>query len=249
MRSFEVVTTFSAAGFREYGARMVNSFRQFWPADVPLTIYSENMPDGGGRPLPAWQAEFKSRNAGRRERGQTGKGYNFRFDAIKFSHKVAAVTDAYRETKADVLIWLDADTISHAPVTADFLESLLPPEAQIAWLDRLKLYPECGFVMFRAKDPGVRGAMREFADLYESGRVFELPEWHDSFALEHVVKSAGLAVASLSGAAAGTMHPFVNSPLGAVMDHLKGPRKGEGRSRQTDLSGKRGEAYWQGGGR
>ena len=34
-------------------------------------------------------------------------------------------------------------------------------------------------------------------------------------------------------------HVFINSPLGTVMDHLKGPRKDTGKSSLTDLYGSR----------
>ena len=41
------------------------------------------------------------------------------------------------------------------------------------------------------------------------------------------------------------MHPFINGPLGTVMDHLKGNRKNDGKSRAADLVVKRQEEYWQ----
>ena len=40
-------------------------------------------------------------------------------------------------------------------------------------------------------------------------------------------------------------HPFVNGPLGAYMDHMKGERKQYGRSLASDLMTQRDESYWQ----
>ena len=45
-------------------------------------------------------------------------------------------------------------------------------------------------------------------------------------------------------------HPFINSPLGDYMDHLKGNRKLDGRSKLEDIKeGRRGEKqkydYWK----
>lgn len=41
---------------------------------------------------------------------------------MRFSHKVFAMADAGRRSKADVLVWLDADILTHAPVrTQGFL--------------------------------------------------------------------------------------------------------------------------------
>jgi hypothetical protein len=39
-------------------------------------------------------------------------------------------------------------------------------------------------------------------------------------------------------------HPFINGPLGAYMDHMKGDRKDQGRSLAADLLVRRDEGYW-----
>ena len=41
-------------------------------------------------------------------------------------------------------------------------------------------------------------------------------------------------------------HPLINSVLGKWLDHMKGVRKGEGRSRASDLMVARTESYWAG---
>ena len=50
--------------------------------------------------------------------------------------------------------------------------------------------------------------------------------------------------------ALGKKHPFINSPLGDYMDHLKGNRKLDGKSKLEDIKeGRRGEKqkydYWK----
>jgi hypothetical protein len=81
--------------------------------------------------------------------------------------------------------------------------------------------------------------------MYAEDGLFSLAEWHDSFVLWEVVKRAGVAAKSLSGAGARTNHPLVNGPLGAWFDHLKGRRKKRGKSDRFDLKVRRAEAYWQ----
>ena len=39
-------------------------------------------------------------------------------------------------------------------------------------------------------------------------------------------------------------HVFINSELGKYIDHMKGPRKNEGKSRSTDIYTERKESYW-----
>lgn len=246
MRTFEAVTTFSAEGYEQYGKAMVRSFAANWPSEIPLHVYAD-WHLGFGRVAPEWQREFfRKWMVKPRARGMNGQKYNFRNDAVKFSHKVGAIIDAYERCESDVLIWVDADTVTHSRVTLDFLEGLFPEGKQIAWLDREMLYPECGFVMYRAKDAGIVALFDEWRGLYESGKLFDLQEWHDSWVFEQLVKKHGLKAQSLSGPEGRkTHHPFVNSVLGECMDHCKGNRKIAGRSRPTDIKVQRTESYWQ----
>ena len=253
---FYVVTTMNKAGWQETGRRMAESFIEKWTLDAwPLTIYAEDFePDVPGveaRKLPAWLADFKSAHRQNPERiGFPHRVYDYRFDAVKFAHKVAALTDFAEDFTDGVVIWLDADTFTHEDVTTEWLEGLFPAHAYIAWLDRLNSHPECGFVMFRCSHPYHRNFMQSFRNLYTGGDLFRLRETHDSFALQHLVGvklRAGKipAPVSLSGDP-GWHHPFVSGPLGAKLDHMKGPRKQEGRSRQRDLRKPRQEPYWNG---
>lgn len=254
MTKYHVVTTMNAAGWQETGRRMAESFMTQWPAEAGLTIYAEDFaPDIGGiavRALPKWMAEFKAARNAPAANGWLKGRYTYTHDAVKFAHKVAALTDFAEAVQDGIVIWLDADVFTHAPVTAAWLDELLPEPAYVAWLDRQNSHPECGFVMFRASHPYHATFMAKFRDLYTSGRVFDLPETHDSFVLQHLVNvkvATGhiSAPASLSGDARRTSHPAVNGPLGACIDHLKGPRKQNGRSHGRDLVRPRREAYWQ----
>jgi len=67
------------------------------------------------RTLPTWLAEFKKRHVGHPyAHGMVNGTYNFRFDCVRFAHKVAAVTDAAK-LDVDILIWADADTVLTQP--------------------------------------------------------------------------------------------------------------------------------------
>lgn len=254
--TYRVVTTCHTTGWAEYGERMVKSVLARWSADLlPLILYAEGFdpePREGleVRRLPAWIKDFKATHAATPlANGLTSGGYDYRFDAVKFAHKVAALTDAALRLDDGVLIWLDADTFTHAPVNAEWLDGLGLGQAYVAWLDRHHMHPECGFVMFRCDHPFHRQFMERFAGLYQSGEVLKLRETHDSFVLQHLVqvKQASGKIpppVSLSGWAVRTSHPFANGPIGNRLDHLKGPRKQEGRSRPRDLVRPRSEAYW-----
>lgn len=249
-RKFEAVTTFSDEGYKAYGRRMIEAFNAYWPEDVPLHVYSEAA--GRGEPFPAWLDEFRARHAGGRAasgylaRGPSKGQYNYRFDALRFAFKTAAVIDSIETTTADILIWIDADTVTHSPVSIDFLRELAPDARDvISWLWRDKNYPECGFYMLNMRHPSTKLLAARWRELYESDLLFHLPEWHDSYVLAELVRTLQLSWRSISGAGSATGHPFINGPLGAVMDHMKGARKAAGRSSTNDLRVIRGEAYWR----
>lgn len=253
---FHVVTTMNAQGWEETGRRMAQSFMERWPDEAkPLTIYAEgfdvDMLDMEVRRLPAWMAEFKSLH----DRNPVAKGirngaYDYRFDAVKFAHKVAAVTDFGLSLTDGVMIWLDADTYTHADVTADWLEGLFPEPAYIAWLDRARAHPEAGFVMYRASHPYHRNFMESYRNLYTTGELFRLPETNDCTALQHVVTAKVMnrkipPPLSLSGEARNTGHVLANSQLSSRIDHLKGPRKAIGRTpKHQRFMIKDGNPYW-----
>lgn len=253
---YRVVTTIHAAGWVAYGERMVDSVIARWPAEsLPLILYAEGFepeprPGLEVRRLPAWITSFKAQHGAiAASNGRRAGGYDYRFDAVKFAHKVAALTDCALRLTDETLIWLDADTFTHADVDATWLDRLFPGPGYLAWLDRTHSHPECGFVMFRCGHPYHRGFMERFRDLYINGEVFSLRETHDSFVLQHLVlvKVANAKIEapiSLSGWARRTSHPFANGPLGERLDHQKGPRKAMARTPNRDLVRPRPEAYW-----
>jgi len=250
---FHVVTTMNRAGWEETGRRMAASFNHRWPeAAMPLTVYAEDFePDVAVhvRRLPDWLDKFKADYGGAESaRGHRNGVYDYRWDAIKFAHKVAAVTDFGAALTDGVMIWLDADTFTHSDVTVEWLEGLFPEPAYLAWLDRINAHPECGFVMYRSSHPYHRNFMESYRNLYTSGELFKLDQTNDCTALQRIVtvKMANgkiPAPVSLSGDRS-WHHPFVNGPLGACMDHMKGPRKAQGRSRKRDTRKMRTEPYW-----
>jgi hypothetical protein len=252
---FHVVTTTNAKGWEETGRRMAESFIARWPAECqPLTIYAEDFdPDIEGvsvRRLPEWVGEFKAKYAGVPSANGRPRGdYDYRFDAVKFCHKVGAMTDFGCDLTDGVMIWLDADTFTHADVTEEWLKNLFPDPAYLAWLERRGSHPETGFVMFRCGHPYHASFLESFRHIYTSGDLFKIGETHDAAALFWVAMTKFRSCKipqpfNLSGDASRTSHPLIHA-LGDCLDHLKGARKQEGKSRKRDLIFRRNEPYWQ----
>ena len=247
-----VVTSCSIAGWNQYGRRFVETFDKFWPADIPLYVVSEDalpcLPDHGGRKfvpldlnLSTEFAAFSNRHkSNARAHGLRAgmkatvmdkrHGYNFKMDAVRFSKKVFAVGMATQLVPAGRLIWLDADVVTIDYVPHKFLSTLPPDNYAVAYLGRKNYHSECGFVSYNLDHPATRPFIDRYVGTYTTDKVFKLSAWDDCAVFDHVRAAKGVPSFSISSPTNYTHHPFVHSPLGQYMDHLKGRRKGQASS-------------------
>jgi hypothetical protein len=177
---------------------------------------------------------------------------------VRFAHKVYAIFDCAKETDADILIWMDADTICHSPITMTDLYKMIPADSELCYLGRRGKYSECGLYAMNLRSPNIQLFLKEFQRVYDQAEqgIFQLEEWHDSFVFDAVrVKFPQMRqldwaahlhdIRPSAGNSTGEGHPLINSEWGAWLDHLKGGRKKLGRSKPEDLKVIRTEAYWQ----
>jgi hypothetical protein len=244
---------------------MVETFARFWPSDIDLLLFTEGFtapaaPNVYGLEFPRWFVDWKARHEavpdahGRdpKRNRKRKSAYDFRRDCVKFAHKVAAITAGARARDCDIMVWMDADTLTHVPVDERWLRGLLfkRSDSYLAWLDRRRLYPECGFLLFNCRHSAHVRFMTRLQDLYNSRRVFDLPETHDSYVIQWLVLQCVAEgwmpePIGLSGPAAASHHPFPLSELGSRLDHAKGPRKSYGRTPRFEVGGKRSEPHWR----
>lgn len=230
--TFDAVTTYATRHWDLHARRCVETFREFW-GDTSLRQFTDEELEEWSD----WLYEFKQRHRHR-------PTDNYKFDAVRFAHKVAALELAFRIGQSDVLVWIDADCVTHAPVDSEWLASLLG-DADFAYLKRAKREPETGFMLIRRNQEGA-DFVSALVSLYRTDDLFQMKEWHDAWVIGELVRLTGVRAASLSGEAENTAHPLVNGPLGSRLDHLKGKRKQLGRSKPSDLKIQRREAYWNG---
>jgi hypothetical protein len=265
-----VVTTFHEEGLKKYAQRMIDTFIQNWPKEITLHIYPEKcnpaISDHSRVSLTDLDSvealtDFKKRwkddpkangwvtDSTKKVNDKTQK-IGFRWDAVRFAHKVYAIFDCARRTDADVLFWMDADTVCHSPIALETVMKFCPANMDIGYLGREGKYTECGLYSMNLRSQAVQNFLREFQRMYDDADngIFTLAEWHDSFVFDAVrTKFRGqLREYNWSvGIVKGEGHPLINSQWGAYLDHLKGDRKDIGRSKDKDLKVKRTESYWK----
>jgi hypothetical protein len=273
-----VVTTFHEKGLKDYGQTMIDGFCKNWPGEITLHIYPEKcnpiirdhshvtLTDlDSVQELSKFKEKWKnvpkangdvSADPIRSKRKDSGKG--FKWHAIRFAHKVYAIFDCARTTDADILIWMDADTVCHSPITMDDLHRMIPQDKDICYLGRKGKYSECGLYSMDLRSERTRNFLKEFQRVYDNAEegIFLMEEWHDSYVFDMVrVKFPQLKqldwaahlhdLRPAPGMSNGEGHPLINSEWGAWLDHLKGGRKKAGRSKRDDLKVIRTEAYWR----
>ena len=270
-RKFAVVTTYNQQGLTKYAQRFINTFDKNMPRDIDLLLYNERanpkLPTSkrnirsmdAERELRSTLVEFKKRwkddpraNGQGPDKRRLDHKKAFKWDAIRFSHKVYAIFDAVKRTDADVLIWMDADSVVHSPMSKEFLETFIPEDVFLCYAGRKNKYTECGWYSMNLRHPHADKFFTEFQRMYDDANngIFTLKEWHDSYVFDvvkdwHTQEWGAVNKDFSNGLIEREGHPIINSELGAYIDHLKGDRKLEGQSKRKDLKVERSEDYWK----
>ena len=248
-----VVTSFNEAGYERYGRAFVESFLEFWPKNVRLTVYYEGEKfdfNEGMSWHPIEKVEYLVDYLGSLRfpimHGIVGDNYDINFDARQ-ARKVFMEMHAMKTMRGKVF-WIDADVVTHAKVPFGFLDDCLPDDKFCCYLGRDGwYYTESGFIGFNGDHPIANKFYNNYVNTFVSGVNFTLPGWHDCYgfdAVRNILNQPWEFRNLAEGLPHGTMHPFVNSALGRYMDHRKGPRK-ESRSTDADLVIARDEDYWK----
>ena len=272
MKRYTVITTFNQAGLEKYGQRMISTFEQFWPQEVDLIVYTEKCtPRISKNNIRCIDLIANSKHCKRfikrhKDNPEANGGLgphnqniwkpnkHFKWQGLRFSYKVFSIYHAIQHIDTEWVIWLDADTLTHSPITMAFLDSVSPNNCVATHLGRGDRYhSECGWVGYNKTNPMCIDFVEDFASMYKNDTMFDYPEWHDSYLFDVQRKiyrdTKGAYFHNLNpdpdlkGLAG---HPFVNSELGKYMDHMKGNRKTFGHSEPKDIKLHRDLPYWKG---
>ena len=274
----KLITSYKPGTWNDFARRGIHSMVENFPAGVDVTLYcEETLPQDIDKRITCIDLNtaepelfnFKNRykddpvangkiqtipNGVRRSKLLQGKDKDkdsFLWDAVRFSNKVFCVVNAVRNSKDyDYVIWLDADTFTFRPVPLDFLVGILPKNTMLTYLGREKVYPECGFVGYNLRHQETQNFINDWEQLYVTGKVFELLEWHDSAVFwelsKKFIQNKKINVNDIGYVKGVTgHHVFVNSVLGSYIDHFKGTRKLNRTSTKKDLRQIHDVDYWK----
>jgi len=230
-----LVTSFSPAGARLYGARMVQSVAAYWPSSVAFAVYLDApmaLPAGERRlttDLGGWMACRTRWDADLSVQGRStpavprAKPYHYRYDARRFAVKPFVWRDAALRVGEGVVMWLDGDTLTKRAIPPDWPTRLLDG-ADVAYLGRGSMHPETGYVGFRV--PEALPLLEWCCDAYSSERFRALPGWTDCHILRAGLEAVPVRARDLTSARYdGHAHIWPVSPLAPYVTHFKGKSK------------------------
>jgi len=230
------VTTFSKTGYDNYASQMIDSVKEFWPTklivytEFPLEIEGVEVRDFFS--IPGTQAFYQYLREVPMAHGKVNNGYNYNYDAWKFTRKVFAQYDVLKEASEKVF-WLDADTVVRKPVPESFLESLFDGKA-LSYLGRTGFYTETGYIGFDPNAEGFKAFLEAYIGCLQKGILFTLKRWHDCEAFDWAREQTGVSGHDLSPwfkipenkkMSLNALDVFSRSVLGEYLLHHKGPRK------------------------
>lgn len=258
-----VITSFNWEGYQRYGKRFVETWLEYWPKSIGLTIYYEGEEfDGFDFPKgiswhPMETVEFLPDYLDGVRRfpimnGIVGSVYDINFDA-RMGRKTFMQVHACRKYGGKVF-WIDADTVHTKHIPEAFLDTCLPDNKFCCFLGRDGWYfTESGFIGFNAEHPIAKKFLRDYVHVFIVGSIFtQAPQfnekgqylgggWHDCIAFDlmrgfsYREGHEGEFVNLAAGVPKGTMHPFQNCAPGEFMAHLKGDRKNTGKLKDGDI--------------
>mgnify|MGYP003671317190 FL=1 len=248
---YNIVTSFNEDGLKTYAMKMLETAARHWKSGLKLTAYYHDF-DISKHDVPKCDhIEYRNlnlisemiafRETYKEHDGTANKkiDYNFRLDAIKFCHKVYALTDkafemADESKQAGWLIWLDADTFTKKDFSGKDIESFLNNKAELGFLGRKHFaYSETSFMAFNLNNRAPLDLLGDLRGAYDSGEVLNYREWHDGFVFERLMiiyRAHGMRVQDFTGHLdivdlTKGKQAFESFPLTEFMEHLKGNRK------------------------
>ena len=154
-----VLTTFHKKGLEQYGQRFLDSFASKVDKRIKMLCYAEQCvptnPDSQQiliidqqevKPLIEFKAQWGNVPKANGvcpfpEKRPRDYHKKFKWDAVRFANKVYAVFDAVdRLQNNNWVVWMDADTFVHNPITYEQFEDLLPNNKWITYVGKAKVH-------------------------------------------------------------------------------------------------------------
>lgn len=183
--NIEVITSFDQRYYDMIGHACVKSWLEYWPEDLTLTCYVENMS------LPAQprirQIPFSELGSSYEQFQQSEEN-----DRTKtFAKKAYSVMHAFENSTADLIIWVDADVITKQNVPTELLASLCSEKQLAAFMsvDHDGWFSaETGIFAVNTRHPDFKKFALRYRERYDNHIKHDLRRFYDGEVFGAVVQ-------------------------------------------------------------
>lgn len=221
MTDINFVTCFNEDILKGIGHHFLNSVEDQWEPKLSLTCYhhdcsldSYKLPNGSitYRSLSSLEKYKNYKDTQKVHDGTEGGQipYNYKLDAMKWGHKVFALTEyafELAEKKADAgwLIWIDSDSYATKRMVVEDVLKMLPDNVDIAhcgtrhYEDNTSSL-DTSFMAFNLSKQPALDLLGDLQGAYISGEMIQYREWHDAFITErllNIYKAHGMKVINI----------------------------------------------------
>lgn len=230
MIKYACITSMNQEYYDKCGRACIESFRHFWPDDVTLYVYNEDMhkpKKRKGVEYIDW-SELGPDYVSFVERSKNSK-------IIQFSKKAFPIIHALENIKCDRLIWIDADVSTKAPVHPQLLEVISPNDVLSShfgvrheWPSdsdpgRMSFSCETGFFIINKNNSFAERMAARYREYYISDLGYSLRRFYDGEVYGAVVGEMEVLGAKMLEMNPNQKHktPIPRSMLAPYIQHFK----------------------------
>lgn len=237
-RTYGCITTFNKPYYEEMAHYMIETYDKFWPKDINLYAYLEDFK------LPIVSSNIVTYDIFEKCNPDLQSFLDWRGQHFTrgFSFKAYTFINAARTMTEDVLIYLDADSITFRPIKKEFLDKVLPEDTLAAYMGvtmdkgkykgtNLQNAETCIFFV-NLKHPGANDFVNHYEHIYNSREIDDRERFrkpHDTWAFTECVQ-----LAEKAGHKIHDLHserkahsPLKETMLAKYFRHFKAARKND----------------------
>ena len=226
-----VVTSYNHRLYEDYAHRFLDTYK----GELDLAIVSEDqLPT-----LSNTQTLHMTAHTNFVKQNSWRTPTSFKQDAVRFCHKPYAIWTAMQHIHSleynpyTGLLWLDADTVFHKPLTEELIQERLYTEHTYTYMGRPNYHSETGVLWFNTENKNSRDYVNLVVELYNTNDIYKLDETHDSYVWDWVRTKRKIRARDI-GISERVPGGHIQARLfGEWFDHLKGKRKQQGYSQEN----------------
>lgn len=237
----KIVTSLNLNYFENGCNFNLQSWDKNFPDKVEIHVYSENLGSPKGfservifhnlyKECPEiikFEKQHKNNPHYSGDKPDKKETLRYRWNAIKFVHKVFPLFRFCHSNAGSKVYWIDADVYCQKAFELLTLDGWMPNDKAVSYLGRYDTHSECGFMGYNMPNQYAR----EFVNLYETywynDKLDSLQETHDSFVFDVARKEFKHIdlFEDLNNKRQTDKSPLNSSKLGEFLTHAKGNDK------------------------